>query len=149
GEDLGDARRELGGVVAHGDDGVGPAFLGVRHHADASFGAGLLADFFVGGDVAAEDAGEGAANPLTNGRRPHDDAANDAKVLGDLVPFQTVGGGHDYGGVDHGYPLYLSLLSPKAAGVGDTHGFSAISPRSCFRPRRKSGSRWRRASKRR
>src|SRR5262245_34835416 len=102
-QDLGDPLRELGGVVAHGDDGVGPALLGVLDHAGERLGAGLLADLLVGADVAPQDAGEGPPDPLRDRLGTHHDAAHHAEVLGDLITLEIVGrrdgdlvAGHDW-----------------------------------------------------
>src|SRR5579885_116468 len=64
GEHLGHALSELGGVVAHGQDGVGAALLVGLDHAGVGLGAGLFADLLVGADVAAQKLREGAADAL-------------------------------------------------------------------------------------
>src|SRR5262249_10543307 len=55
GEDLGDARGELGGVVAHADDGVRAHLLRVLQHVDVRLVPRRFADLRVLGDVAADD----------------------------------------------------------------------------------------------
>jgi cyanophycinase len=92
-------RRLLGklrGVVAHGDDGVGPPLLGVLHHALVGLLAGGLADVGVRLDVAADDLLEAAEKALRDARRADHNAAHDAQVAGNRTPGHVIPGCHNH-----------------------------------------------------
>src|ERR1035441_5479094 len=61
-EDLGDALHDFGGVVTDADDRVGALGIGVGNHVAKGLVAGLLAEFGVNGDVAAEQTLEAGAD---------------------------------------------------------------------------------------
>src|SRR5579859_4237159 len=95
GEHLGHALRELGGVVAHADDGVRADLLGVLDHGDVRIVPGGLADLGVLGDVATREGLEAADDAGADARGADDDAAHDAEVPRDHVPVEAVARRHD------------------------------------------------------
>src|SRR5579871_6069179 len=90
GEHFGHALSELRRIVAHGNNGIGAALLGMLDHSIISIRSRLLANFLKRSDVAPQDARQGAANALCDRLRPYHDAPHDTEIFLDLVAFQIV-----------------------------------------------------------
>ena len=88
-EDLGDALVDFGGVVTDADDGVGALGVGVVDHLAKGLVAGLLAQFGVNGDVAAEQALDARADVADDGAGAHDDAAHQSEIADDAVAIES------------------------------------------------------------
>src|SRR5437588_10581743 len=79
-EDLSDTGGDLGGSIAHRDNGIGANLEGMLDHTLIGIRARLLAQFGVNGNVPATDLLEGRANVADDTPRAQTDAAQEGKV---------------------------------------------------------------------
>jgi hypothetical protein len=97
GQHLGDAFHDLVGVVAHGDDGVGPHLGRMGHQQVVGFLAGRLGQVDVDRQLAAEDRLDRAAEIADHAARADGDAPHQAQMGDDAIAGQIVGGGDEHG----------------------------------------------------
>src|SRR5260370_7739941 len=130
GEDLCQALHDFGGVVAHGDDGVGAVLRGMLQQQLVGIFAGLLAKIRQDGDVAADDGLKSRTQISDHAARPDYNSAHDAKVLDDAIARYFVGSG-DHRGVHAIHSrspggMVTGAILPFHATLPETHGSASV-----------------------
>src|ERR1700738_1108137 len=95
-EDFGYALHNFGGVIAHGDDGIGAVLGGMLQQQLVGVFARPLTKIRQDGNVAADDGLQRRAQIPDYAARPDYNSAHDAKVLNDSIAGDFIGRG------DHG-----------------------------------------------
>src|SRR5262249_25572378 len=132
---LGHALRELGRVVAHGDDGVRVDLPCMFHHPCVSLGTGAFADFLVGADVTAQDTGERPAKSLRDGLRPDNNPPDDTEILANAVAVKLVSRSDEHV-LSHRTLLFSACgsTSPESTSFGPVLPCASVLRRSTRQP---------------